>query len=281
MIEAGAGVRPIGRAYADVAGIQLHYRYAGASQLPALLLLHQSPSSSVMYEPLMLALADRFFLLAPDTPGFGNSDPLPGSEPLEIADYARVIQAFVASLGITPCAVFGHHTGAAIAVQLEHDFPGTAAAMALSGPTLLDAAQKQNLPAMASPFAFDEQGQHLQAMWQRIRAKDPEAPLALSQRELQLAFSCGDSYQASYSAVTRQDFAGQLPAIACPVRVFAGDQDPLHNAVAPTLLLLQHGSTATLLGGERTYVCERQTGHIAALLADFFNGALPVHSHAT
>ena len=260
------------RAYLDVEGIQLHYRSAGDPDLPVLLLLHQSPSSSAMYEALMARLEEKYFLLAPDTPGFGNSDPLPGRvDTLEIADYARVLRRFCESLDVLPCHVFGHHTGAAIAVQLEHDFPGTAVAMALSGPTLLSEEQKRGLPQLASPFPVDESGDHLQAMWQRLRDKDREAPAAITQRELLSAFASGDSYQASYRAVTRQDFEGQLPGIACPVLVFAGSEDPLYGAVKPTLARLSRGKGLELPGGERTYVCERQAELVAVALADFFD----------
>jgi len=259
------------RDYLDLASGQLHYRTAGDRASPPLLLLHQSPSSSAMYAPLMERLGREFYLVAPDTPGFGNSDALPGhADTIDIADYARVIEAFASALGMTPCAVFGHHTGAAIAVQLAHDYPEAVTAMALSGPTLLSEEQKQTLPDAASPFPVSADGMHLQAMWQRIRGKDPEAPLPLVQREVLSAFASGEAYQDSYRAVTRQDFAGQLQTITCPVLVFAGDQDPLYAAVAPTLERLQHGSSLALPGGERTYVCERQVDVVASALNDFF-----------
>ena len=264
-MNAGVTVR---RDYLDLASGQLHYRTAGDSANSPLLLLHQSPSSSAMYGPLMERLARDFYLVAPDTPGFGNSDPLPGNT--DIADYARAIQALVSALEISPCAAFGHHTGAAIAVQLAHDYPDAITAMALSGPTLLSEEQKQTLPDAASPFPVTADGIHLQSMWQRIRAKDPEAPLSLVQREVLSAFASGEAYQASYRAVTRQDFAGQVQTITCPVLVFAGDQDPLYGAVAPTLARLQHGSSLALPGGERTYVCERQVDVVASALNDFF-----------
>lgn len=264
-------VAALRRAYLELDGIQLHYRSAGDPRAPALLLLHQSPSSSAMYTQLMAQLADRYYLLAPDTPGFGNSDPLPVAlEDLQIADYAAVLSGFCQALQIAPCLVFGHHTGAAIAVQLEHDYPGTARAMALSGPTLLSQEQKQTLPQLASPFPPLDSGAHLHSMWQRLRDKDPQAPLALTQRELLSAFASGDSYQASYRAVTEQDFAGQLPGIDCPVLVFAGDRDPLYTAVAPTLELLPRGCSIDLPGGERTYVCEMQAQTIAVVLREFF-----------
>jgi len=260
------------RAYADIDGRQLHYRWAGDAVQPALVLLHQSPSSSAMYEPLMASLADRFYLLASDTPGFGNSDGLaddPGQ--LSIDDYAAAIHALLLELAVVPCYLFGHHTGASIAVAIEHGFPGTARAMALSGPTLLDDVLKRELPERASTIGLAEDGGHLLAMWQRLQQKDPAAPLPLLQRELQSAFSSGASYQASYRAVTQQDFAGQLATITCPALVFAGEHDPLREAVAPTVARLPRGVAAQLNGGERTYVCERQVNTVATRLAEFFD----------
>ncbi len=269
-MSAGSKVR---RGYVDVADRQCHYRSAGEPALPTLLLLHQSPSSSAMYETLINQLQDRYYVLAPDTPGFGNSDSLSVPTPeLAIADYARAIHGFCLALGVEHCHIFGHHTGAAIAVQLENDFPGTAISMALSGPTLLSEEQKQGLPGLAGPIPLTGDGAHLQAMWQRLREKDPEAPLTLSQRELLSAFACGDSYQASYSAVARQDFAGQLGALACPVLAFAGGEDPLHSAVEPTLERLRHGHKLVAPADQRTYICERQAEWLAEALHTFFKG---------
>ena len=265
------------RAYVDVGDLQLHYRYTSpvpgatgdAAARPVLLMLHQSPSHSAMYEPLMALLADRFHIVAPDNPGFGNSDPLPG-EMHQVQDYAAAISALVKALDLAPCFVFGHHAGAAIAVQLEHDYPGTARALALSGPPLLDDAARAALPGMATPFPVAEDGSHLLQMWQRIRHKDPQAPLSLSQRETLSALASDVAYYASYSAVAAQDFAALLPGITCPVLAFAAGADPLLAGVAPTLALLPEGQEGKLGGNERTYVCEKQAQDVAVLLADFF-----------
>jgi haloalkane dehalogenase len=262
---------PIRRRYVTVVEERIHYREIGDRALPTVLLLHQSPSSSAMYEELMNALSADFHILAPDTPGFGESDVLPGDvHEVSISDYADSIHGFLTALGVKQCYVFGHHTGAGIAVALEYHFPGTAIAMALSGPPLLSDEQKKSLPGLASPIEITADGSHLQQMWQRISAKDPDASPALLQREVLSALNCGDSYQASYLAVTEQPFAEQLPALNCQVLVYAGDSDPLYLSVAPTVALLRHGQLAKLPGGEKTYVCERQVDLVAALLKDFF-----------
>ena len=259
----------IRRGYIDVGERQLHYRYAGDPANPTLLLLHQSPSHSVMYEALMGELADEYYMLAPDNPGFGGSDPLP-IEDVSIAAFAAVIEAFLKAMGVGECLAFGHHTGAAIAVQLEHDFPGTFQGMALSGPPLLDEQLRQMLPAMAAPAEADSDGSHLAFAWQRLRLRDADAPLELTEREVISALASSDAWHASYAAVARQDLASQLPAVNCPALVFAGGEDPLRNSVEGTLALLPQGVGADPLAGGRTYLCEQQAVEVATLLRGFF-----------
>lgn len=264
-------VNPVRRAYADLSWGQMHYRSAGDSNTPVLVLLHQSPSHSVMYEKLMAMLADRFHLLAPDTPGFGNSDLLPAGVAADIPAYAAAITELLSHLGVERCGLFGHHTGAAIAAEIASEQPQLVAALALSGPTLLSEEQKTALPAMASYLPPVADGEHLAQMWQRIRTKDEEATPALIQREVLSALACGEAYGSSYLAVTQHDFAGCLAKIDCRALVFAGDRDPLFDAVQPTIAALAKGEGVALDGGERTYVCDRQSEQIGALLSEFFS----------
>jgi haloalkane dehalogenase len=255
------------RAYVGPPGAQLHYREAGTG--PTLLLLHQAPSHSAMYEPLMQLLEDRYHLLAPDLPGFGLSDPLPPG-PVEVADYARAVRRLLQALDVTSCLVFGHHAGAAVAVQLESAWPGTARAMALSGPPLLTEAQRRELPGMACSLAAGDDGAHLLGIWQRLRDKDPQAPLAIRQRETLSALASPEAYADCYAAVARQPFADLLPAVRCPVLAFAGGLDPLQPALQPTLDALPDAHTVAAPGEARTYICERQAPWVAAQLHTFF-----------
>ena len=62
---------------ANVDGFKIFFREAGAPGAPKLLLLHGFPSASHMFRDLIPLLADRFRIVAPDLPGFGNSD-MPG-----------------------------------------------------------------------------------------------------------------------------------------------------------------------------------------------------------
>jgi len=66
----------------EIDGVKVFYREAGPADAPTILLLHGFPTSSHMFRNLIPALSDRFHLVAPDYPGFGNSDQ-PATEDFE------------------------------------------------------------------------------------------------------------------------------------------------------------------------------------------------------
>jgi haloalkane dehalogenase len=258
----------IRRGYVDTSNGQVHYRMAGeANGCVPIIMLHQTPSSSVMFEALMSSLATEYQVFAPDMPGFGGSDPL--TEPVTIAAYARVFFEAFKALGIKQCWLFGHHTGASVATQLASDHPEFIKRLALSGPTLLSEQLKEILPTKSTAFPVQDDGSHLVSMWQRIKGKDTAAPLALIERETLLAISLGDAYPDAYKAVIEQDFADQLASVECPTLVFAGTEDPLFGQLDKACQLLQHGSKVVLEHG-RTYTCERNVGEVTSLLQVFF-----------
>lgn len=261
------------RAYADLPdGSQLHYRWAGHIDSPALLLLHQTPSHSAMFDSLISLLSSDFYVLAPDTPGFGNSDPL--SCDVTIGSLAKRIAELPEGLGLSSYFVFGHHTGAAIAKQLCHDYPERVSALVLSGPTYLDAEQKQALRNSVSASKISRDGDHLLPLWQRLRDKDPGANVELTQREFLSALGCGDAYQSSYYAVSEMDCDRVLESIECPVLVFAGDRDALYASVKPTLKKLKFGKELVLPPGSGTYVCDQESEFLAEKLTSYFCNCL-------
>jgi pimeloyl-ACP methyl ester carboxylesterase len=104
---------------ADAGGVRVFYREAGTSGAPKLLLLHGFPSASHMFRDLIPLLADRFHIIAPDLPGFGNSDmPGRGHSFDRIAD---TIDRFTEVVGFDRYAVYvfdyGAPTGFRLAVR--------------------------------------------------------------------------------------------------------------------------------------------------------------------
>ncbi len=80
----------------EVEGLNIFYREAGKSGNPKLVLLHGFPASSHQYRNLIPALADKFHVLAPDYPGFGNSDmPDPGEYHYTFDQTAEIVEAFL------------------------------------------------------------------------------------------------------------------------------------------------------------------------------------------
>src|SRR5258706_1159533 len=95
-------------------GLQIAYREAGDGKNPKLVLLHGWPSSSHQYRDLMVALAPRFHVIAPDYPGFGNSDrPDPATYHYSFEGISRTIEKFLAAKGFDHYGIFMQDYGGA------------------------------------------------------------------------------------------------------------------------------------------------------------------------
>ncbi|SCB49883.1 alpha/beta hydrolase fold [Bradyrhizobium shewense] len=91
----------------DIGGLKTFYREAGSPDAPSVLLLHGFPSSSRMWEPLLPLLADKYHVIAPDYPGFGNSSAPPPSDFTHTFDnIAGVIGELTTKLGLSNYVLF-------------------------------------------------------------------------------------------------------------------------------------------------------------------------------
>ena len=104
---------------ANVDGLNIFYREAGAQEAPALLLLHGFPTASHMFRDLIPALADRFHVVAPDLPGFGQSDmPERAAFAYTFDAIARVIERFTEVVGLHRFAIYVFDYGAPTGFRL-------------------------------------------------------------------------------------------------------------------------------------------------------------------
>ncbi|MGB6355695.1 MAG: alpha/beta fold hydrolase, partial [Steroidobacteraceae bacterium] len=91
----------------DVDGFKIAYREAGRSGLPKLLLLHGFPSASHMFRDLIPLLDDSFHIVAPDLPGFGQSDmPSRNEFTYSFDNVAKKIDRFTEIIGFDRFAVY-------------------------------------------------------------------------------------------------------------------------------------------------------------------------------
>jgi pimeloyl-ACP methyl ester carboxylesterase len=103
----------------DVDGFNIFYREAGAKDAPTILLLHGFPSASHMFRDLIPLLADGFRLIAPDLPGFGQSDmPDRGKFAYSFDNVARVIDRFTEVIGLDRFAIYVFDYGAPTGFRL-------------------------------------------------------------------------------------------------------------------------------------------------------------------
>ncbi len=108
----------------DVDGIEIFYREAGPRDAPTGLLLHGFPTSSPLFRNLMPALADRFHLVAPDYPGFGQSAmPAVGEFEYTFDRLAQVVERFTETLGLTRYSLYVQDYGAPIGFRLAAKHP--------------------------------------------------------------------------------------------------------------------------------------------------------------
>lgn len=111
--------RQISNRTINIDDVDIFYREAGDRKNPSLLLLHGFPTSSVMFKNLMIALSDRFHLVAPDYPGFGFSA-FPDRYVFEytFGNIAACINRFTDAIGLTSFGIYLHDYGCPIGLRL-------------------------------------------------------------------------------------------------------------------------------------------------------------------
>jgi pimeloyl-ACP methyl ester carboxylesterase len=109
---------------AEVDSVNVFYREAGAAHLPGLLLLHGHASSSHTFRNIILGLSDSFHVIAPDYPGFGNSDmPDPKSYEYSFVHVSDTIDKFTEQIGLKTFFVYIFDYGAPVGLTMAAKHP--------------------------------------------------------------------------------------------------------------------------------------------------------------
>lgn len=258
----------IQKGYVNINDGQIHYRMTTSQSGPPLLLLHQTASSSQMYEGLMQRLEGDFFMLAPDTPGFGQSD-FPPTAPT-IDDYVNVLLQALDHFDAPTWAVFGHHTGASIACEMAVTSPERVSHLMLSGPPYMDASERQHwLQNAITPMVIQADGSHLTQIWRRVTRHNPGPTPALAHREAVDNLRAGERWHEAYVAVFSQDFPKLLSQVACPTLLMCGEQDLLRPHFQPACDALPTAHHVTVPG--TTLAVDEHPDAVAATIRSFLS----------
>ena len=107
-----------------VRGVNIFYRQAAPSKAPAILLLPGFPSSSRMFDRLMPLPADRDHLIAPDYPGFGNSQaPSPDEFSYTFDSIADIVSALTEAIHLDRYALYLQSDGGPVGYRVAVTHP--------------------------------------------------------------------------------------------------------------------------------------------------------------
>ena len=148
----------------SIDGQTIFYREAGDKEnAPTILLLHGFPTSSHMFRHLIPALADKFHLIAPDYPGFGNSSMPTVDEFQYTFDHlAEIVNKFISQIGLERFSIYVMDYGAPIGYRL-----------AVKNPEKIEALIVQN--GNAYDEGLGEFWEPIKAYWSKPNEKNKDA----------------------------------------------------------------------------------------------------------
>ena len=274
----------INRSYITTRHGQLLMRHVPGAGRP-LVMLHASPTSSALLEPLMRALAGGRAVIAFDTAGNGDSDPPLGSGPFSIADFAAIVNSALAGLQLGEFDLYGTHTGALIAMEVAIS-NRRARRLILEGVTMFDDGDRPDLLPRSELLAnylpeFEPtwDGTHLLAAWhfrrsfttywpwyRRTRAGIrwvPMVELASFQRAFVEVAKRLDTYHLPYRAALAYPTQDRLKLLRVPTLIAAHPDDPLQ---------VHSPEAAELAPAGRWNALPSELAGVAALYEDFLSG---------
>jgi pimeloyl-ACP methyl ester carboxylesterase len=219
----------IRRAYVDNLYGQLHYRVARpevGGDRPALLCLHQTPRSGWEWEPIIPGLARERVVLAPDTPGYGNSDAPP--QPVGIPQFGEAMIRFMDDMQASgqapagPFDIIGYHTGCVTATHMARTWPDRVRRIVLIGLAAYDAEARAARLANIGRFPIPETNDlsHVQRLWDLTETMiDPRASPQWRHRALAESLTTGVRLPWGFRAVYDFDFHAAMAQVAQPVMV--------------------------------------------------------------
>lgn len=201
---------------------QLHYAEAGTGD--PIVLLHQTPRSLDEFAEVQPLLAVDRRVVAMDMYGFGMSAKFPAPQTIE--QYAAGVLALVDALGIDAFDLLGHHTGAAVAIEVAAAAPGRVRSLISSAGPFADAEYRTAEPGAVDVAQHVADGSHLAVLWGQRHDLYPVGRAELLDRFIRDALAPGLDPAEGHAACRRYRMEDRIGLIGCPVLVLAPTADP-------------------------------------------------------
>ncbi|MFH0811594.1 MAG: alpha/beta hydrolase [Pseudomonadota bacterium] len=260
----------IKKAYVDTKEGQIHYCYTdGGTDLSLVVMLHQTTSSSVMFEAIMTRLERYYRMMAPDFPGYGNSfipDEVPG-----IGYYTDVFIEALNNLGVKDFHIFGHHTGGGIALDMAVRHPDRIRTLTIVGPIYANKEEREDLrkitTEMVDQLIPQADGSHLLRGWKMLEIYGAKVSVNLHHREaldhLKGWKACGQAFR----AIVDQNFSALFDKVKGPLLLMGSPDDVLWPYFAKAKAARPDAESAVVKGPD--YQCDVDPDGVANALHQF------------
>ncbi len=207
---------------------QIHFISAGTTG-PKIVLLHESPLSNRMFEKSIPVLSQWSQVFAPDTPGYGNSDPLFKDAGLD--EYASVLGAAIKNwAGKEKVLICGIHTGASLAIEIGNQFPKICLGLFLIGvPVYSEQDRADRIANWCPDIEIQSGGEHLMWAWNKYLDLWPTAPLLDRNMAVIEMLRVLDRYNWAYQQAFKFDAVNRIKTLSCPIRIAAAENEFLFS----------------------------------------------------
>ena len=235
--------RKITKGFVNVNQGQVHYRISGEG--PPIILLHDSPRSSILHIPLLNHFSSEFSTIAIDTPGYGNSTALKKNNQLEISDFGNALADTVLGFNLEKCPVYGFHTSSKILLEFASLHPNHVSVAIMDGLSLPSGKTDHSFIAKyMRPFKITDSGSYLAEEWTRVRdfqrwfpwfLKSKDSRLQSNQRNMEFIhsycmdlFMAGPNFSDAYAAAMRYKAINVVPNVKAKCVFMAREDDVLY-----------------------------------------------------
>lgn len=224
------GVYPqLPKSRVEALGVDTSYYSAGHQDNPAIVMLHGMSTSADSFRELMHQLADSYYLVAPDIPGFGYSE---NTDPYTMPHLIEWLASFVHEADIGPAQMLGHSFGGTLATGFGLEYPDDVEGLLLLAPALL--------VANSYPMWMRQVGKSLRLVDMGVAASrlllerqirvpfhDPDMMDESVWERRRLDYSLSRASAGAMNAAAFYDIRDRLTEISQPTAIIWGKEDPV------------------------------------------------------